>query len=201
VFVQALGGGERMAAARREVFERFERRVQQYLQRVPADATTLDIPVSVIAGTLRHIVPWHLRTHAEDQLPGLLDDGLAWLYAYVTPPGAEPWSTSPKALLDGVAPAPPPQPWSPKTLPPGTHGLSASVIARSQRTRLPHATAQVMMEKGYAATNVDDIAAAARVAKPAFYQYFEDKQHAFGSTGLPRSAHPRALRGGVLRRR
>jgi AcrR family transcriptional regulator len=35
------------------------------------------------------------------------------------------------------------------------------------------------MEKGYAATKVDDIVAAARVAKPTFYQYFEEKQHAF----------------------
>jgi AcrR family transcriptional regulator len=141
VFVQALGGAARMAAARREVFERFERRVQQYLQRVPADAMTLDIPVSAIAGALRHIVSRHLRTHAEDQLPGLLDDGLAWLYAYVRPAGAEPWSTSPRALLDGLAPSRSPQPWSPKTLPPARTGYrrarSRAAGARASFTR-PH---------------------------------------------------------------
>jgi AcrR family transcriptional regulator len=52
-------------------------------------------------------------------------------------------------------------------------------VARSQRTRLISATAEVTMQKGYAATKVDDIVAAARVAKPVFYQYFRDKQHAF----------------------
>jgi AcrR family transcriptional regulator len=179
VFVEALGGGTRVVAAHREIFERFERRLQQYLERVPADAMTLDIPVSAIAGALRHIVSLHVRTRTEDRLPGLLDDGLAWLYAYVRPPGTEPWSTSPYALLDRVAPSPAPQQWSPQRLPPGTHGLTASVIARSQRTRILGATARLTMQKGYAATNVDDIVAVARVAKPTFYQYFEDKQRAF----------------------
>jgi AcrR family transcriptional regulator len=45
--------------------------------------------------------------------------------------------------------------------------------------RLITATAHVTMEKGYAATKVDDIVTAARVAKPTFYEYFSDKQHAF----------------------
>ena len=180
VFVEALGGGERMAATRREAYERFERRVNQYMRVLPSDRPALDLPASAIAGALRHIVSRHLRTHTEDQLPARLDDGLAWLSAYVGPAGAKPWSTSAKALLDGAGDSqPPPGAWSPERLPPGTHGLSASVIARSQRTRLLYATAQVTMEKGYAATKVNDIVAAARVAKPTFYQYFEDKQHAF----------------------
>ncbi|HWX87030.1 MAG TPA: helix-turn-helix domain-containing protein, partial [Solirubrobacteraceae bacterium] len=35
------------------------------------------------------------------------------------------------------------------------------------------------MAKGYANATVEDIVAAARMAKPVFYRYFEDKQHAF----------------------
>jgi AcrR family transcriptional regulator len=181
VFIEALGGGERVRAMRTQAFERFERRVQQYMESVPSDSMTLDIPVSAVAGALRHIVSRHLRTHAEDQLPSRLEDGLAWLYSYVRPAGSELWSTSPKALLErgDVQPAQPPQVLTADRLPRGRHGLPASLVARSQRTRIIYATAQVTMEKGYQSTKVDDIVAAARVAKPTFYQYFEDKQHAF----------------------
>jgi AcrR family transcriptional regulator len=35
------------------------------------------------------------------------------------------------------------------------------------------------MQKGYAATRVEDIVALARVARPVFYNFFKDKEHAF----------------------
>jgi AcrR family transcriptional regulator len=57
--------------------------------------------------------------------------------------------------------------------------LPAGVVARSQRTRLIFATAEAMTAKGYANTTVEDIVGLARVAKPVFYRYFDDKQHAF----------------------
>lgn len=182
VFVEALGGGGRMLSERTQAFERFQRRVQQYVESVPSDSTTLDIPVSAVAGALRHIVSRHLRTHAEDQLPSRLEDGLAWLYSYVRPAGSGVWSTSPKALLEQVVaqrPSLPAEVLTADRLPRGRHGLPASLVARSQRTRIIYATAQVTMQKGYQSTKVDDIVAAARVAKPTFYQYFEDKQDAF----------------------
>jgi AcrR family transcriptional regulator len=84
VFIEALGAGERMRSERRHAFERFERRVGQYIASLPEDSATLDIPVSAVAGALRHIVSRHLRTHAEDQLPSLLEDGLAWLSSAAT---------------------------------------------------------------------------------------------------------------------
>jgi AcrR family transcriptional regulator len=182
VFVEALGGGGRMLEERTQAFGRFERRVQEYMERVPRDSMTLDIPVSAVAGALRHIVSRHLRTDAEDQLPSRVQDGLAWLYSYVRPARAELWSSSPKALLE-LTPAQqlpsPPLPRLPERLPPGRHGLATGLVARSQRTRIVYATAEVTMEKGYASTKIDDIVARACVAKPVFYRYFEDKQHAF----------------------
>jgi AcrR family transcriptional regulator len=60
------------------------------------------------------------------------------------------------------------------------------VVARSQRTRLIYATAEVMMAKGYQSATVTDIVAQARVARPVFYQYFADKQDAF----LEAQQHP-----------
>jgi AcrR family transcriptional regulator len=181
VFVEALGGGERMLAERTRAFGRFERRVEQLMERLPS-TITVDIPVSAVAGALRHIVSRHLRTQAEDQLPSRLDDGLAWLYSYLRTGASEPWSTSPRALLELVSATQIPtqaEPPRPERLPRGRHGLPASLIARSQRTRIIQATAEVTMQKGYAAAKVNDIVAAARVAKPVFYQYFQDKQHAF----------------------
>ena len=181
VFVESLGGGERMRAARREALARFEARVQQYLERVPTDAITLDVPAVAVAGALRHIVARSLRTSSEDQLPALVDGGLRWLYSYARARGSGPWSSSEDALLT-LASAPastPSQPAMPERLPPGRHGLPAAQVARSQRTRILLATAAVTMEKGYASTTVDEIVARARVAKPVFYEHFSDKQRAF----------------------
>jgi AcrR family transcriptional regulator len=181
VFVEALGGGGRMLQERTQAFGRFERRVHQFMERLPKDAMTLDVPVSAVAGALRHIVSRHLRTHAEDRLSSRLEDGLVWLYSYLRPAGSEPWSTSPRALLEQASAPQPPTAGASRAerLPRGRHGLPASLVARSQRTRIIYATAEVTMQKGYAATKVNDIVAAARVAKPVFYRYFQDKQHAF----------------------
>src|SRR5205807_2473939 len=123
-------------------------------------------------GALRHIIARHLRTNAEDKLPSLLEEGLVWLSAYAVPAGAALWSASDRALLDGSANLPLSDEWAPQPLPHGAHGLSAGVIARSQRTRLINATAEVMLAKGYQNAKISDIVAAARVAKPVFYATF-----------------------------
>jgi AcrR family transcriptional regulator len=179
LFIETLSGGERMREERTEAFGRFERRVQEYLEHAPRESSTLDVPVIAVVGALRHIVARHLRNRAEDELPACLEDGLAWLYSYTRAPEAEPWSTSPAALLEVLPTRSAPQPRAPERLPPGSHGLPAGVIARHQRTRLIYAIAEVMMAKGYANARVDEIVAAARVAKPVFYQHFRDKEHAF----------------------
>jgi AcrR family transcriptional regulator len=180
LFIEAMGGGERMLVERTRAFGRFERRAEEFLALTPQGFRTLDVPVTAVVGALRHIVSRHLRNYAEDELPSRLDDGLAWLFAYARAPGVERWSTSQKALQQGsptIAAAPPAA--RPERLPPGRHGLPAGLVARHQRTRLISAIAEVTMEKGYASTTVEDIAARARVAKPVFYRYFSDKQHAF----------------------
>ncbi len=178
VFVEALGGGERVAAERKRAFERFEARIRQHLARRPPDAPLLDVPVVALAGALRHIVARSLRARSEHELPSLVGPGLAWLYCYARPAGAQQWSDSARALLDRPVLAPSPE-WQPRRLPPGSHGLPAGVVARSQRTRLLLATAQVTMQRGYVEATVNEIVSAARVARPVFYEYFADKHEAF----------------------
>jgi AcrR family transcriptional regulator len=132
-----------------------------------------------VIGALRHVISRHLRTDSEDQLPARLQDGLAWLSCYAVPAGAPRWSTSPAALLQGVPEPSPRTAWAPETLPHGAHGLPAAMIARSQRTRLIFATAEVSMAKGYQKTKITDIVAAARVSRSVFYKYFASKEEAF----------------------
>jgi AcrR family transcriptional regulator len=185
LFIEALGAGAAIRAARGYVLEEFERRLEEMLERTPPDEPALDVPLMAVVGALRHIISRHLRTRREDQLPALLDDGLLWLSSYAVPGARERWSTSRDALL-APAEAPAVVEFSPETLPPGTSGLSPSVVARSQRTRLIHATAEVMTAKGYQGATIADIVAAARVARPVFYEHFADKEGAF----LEAQQHP-----------
>jgi AcrR family transcriptional regulator len=181
LFIEAMGPGERMLEERARALARFELHAAEVLEHAPANSGALDVPASAVVGALRNIVSRDLRNYAEDELPADLDDSLAWLYSYLRAPGTVPWSTSGQALLESSAVSAhqvwrPPRP---ERLPPGRHALPAGVVARHQRTRLIFATAEATMAKGYANTTVEDIVALARVAKPVFYRYFTDKQHAF----------------------
>jgi AcrR family transcriptional regulator len=186
LFIEALGAGPVIETARGRVLTEFERGAQDLLEGTPSDANGVDVPLMAVIGALRHIISRHLRTHAEDRLPSLLEVGLTWLSGYAVPPAASPWSTSPAALLPIAPKSSTPMAWAPEPLPRGTHGLPAGVIARSQRTRLINATAETMMVKGYANTTISDIVTAARVARPVFYAHFSGKEHAF----LEAQEHP-----------
>ena len=134
LFIEAMGGGERMLGERTRAFGRFERRAEELLQRTPRDAHTLDVPVIAVVGALRHIVSRHLRNYAEDELPTRLEDGLAWLYSYARAPGLERWSTSGKLLERPPASAAiPPQTARPERLPPGRHGLPAGMVPEAAK--------------------------------------------------------------------
>ncbi len=188
LFVEALGGGNRIRETRRVVLGAFEQRVQEFLDSTPDGTYTLDLPAVAAIGALRSILARHLRAHSEHQLPSLAEGGVAWVRSYAVPAGREHWSTSPRALL----PASPGRESGatsarrPTRLPRGRHGLPPRVIARSQRTRILYGTAEVMLAKGYAAATVADIVAAAGVSRDVFYEHFADKQHAF----LEAQQHP-----------
>jgi AcrR family transcriptional regulator len=182
VFIEALAGGSQVREELVGVLERFERRTEELLDD-PALGATLDVPAIALVGAVRSIVVRHLRTASEDLLPSLAADIHAWMQAYAHADAEARWSAGAHALLDerhAIAPSEaadgsPPE----ERLPRGRHGLSASVVARSQRTRIIRATAEVMLAKGYANATVTDIVAAAGVAREAFYQHFADKQQAF----------------------
>jgi AcrR family transcriptional regulator len=57
--------------------------------------------------------------------------------------------------------------------------LTTAEVTRNQRERIMYATAEVAKRKGYTASTIDDITAAARVDRRVFYSHFRDKQDAF----------------------
>jgi AcrR family transcriptional regulator len=186
LFVEAAAGGALIDDERKRVLGRFERLAQVFLDSMPADGERLDIPAAVIVGAIRSIVARRLRTNAEDELPAMVEDLIGWIASYGIPAGSTPWSSSPQALLAPPRRTPKPGAQIRTRLPRGRHGLPAGVVARSQRTRIIYATAEVTMDKGYASTTVADIVARAGVARDVFYEHFTDKQHAF----LEAQQHP-----------
>ena len=64
-------------------------------------------------------------------------------------------------------------------LPRGRHKLSRSEVRNSQRARLITAILEVVGQRGYEATTVADVVAAARVSRDAFYGQFRDRQDCF----------------------
>ena len=70
-----------------------------------------------------------------------------------------------------------------RPLPPGRHKLSRSFVTSDQRERILAAFADVVAEKGYAATTIEDVVRASRVSRTTFYEHFTNKEDAF-LTGL-----------------
>lgn len=65
------------------------------------------------------------------------------------------------------------------SLPRGRHGLTREEVERHQRVRVLAAVAATMAERGYTATTVADVIAAAGVSRETFYQLFDNKLDAF----------------------
>ena len=188
LFVETLAGGPRARRTQRVVVGAFEQVVREFIDSTPVGAETLDVPPVALLGAVRSIVARYLRTHGEDELPALAEDGVTWVRCYAVPPGRAHWSNGPDALLRAPS-EPVARPVSerrPRRLPRGRHGLPAGVIARSQRTRIIYGTAEVMLAKGYENATVTDIVAAAGVSREVFYEHFTDKQNAF----LEAQQHP-----------
>jgi len=67
-------------------------------------------------------------------------------------------------------------------LPPGRHGLPREFVIQNQRERLAAGLIAAVAERGYRATTISDIAAAAGVSRRTFYGYFKTKGECFADT-------------------
>lgn len=68
---------------------------------------------------------------------------------------------------------------SPEPLPRGRHGLSPEAVRASQRERVVRSMLALVADRGYTATSVPAVTAAARVARNTFYEFFPDKESCF----------------------
>jgi AcrR family transcriptional regulator len=68
---------------------------------------------------------------------------------------------------------------APAVLPRGRHNLPLEVVRASQRERLLQAMLDCVAERGYEATTVPQVVAAAKVSRNAFYALFPDKAACF----------------------
>jgi AcrR family transcriptional regulator len=64
-------------------------------------------------------------------------------------------------------------------LPSGRHELTREAVAASQRQRLLDGVAEAVAAKGYAATTIGDVVAAAAVSRRTFYEQFPDIESCF----------------------
>jgi AcrR family transcriptional regulator len=64
-------------------------------------------------------------------------------------------------------------------LPPGRHGLPRDFVAENQRERLLNGIVEAVAERGYNATTIGRIAAAAKISRRTFYEYFSGKEDCF----------------------
>jgi AcrR family transcriptional regulator len=190
LFVEGLSGTPKLREESLRVLERMEMRTEAAVESISSVDGAIDLPAIALVGAVRNIVSRRLRIHGEDQLLRLVDPLVDWIVSYRLPPGRERWTTDPRSLrapeLPGTEELPLDGRIARGRLPRGRHGLSPGEVIRSQRTRIIAATAEVTMRKGYAATTVADIVTAAGVAKDAFYEHFQDKEHAF----LEAQQHP-----------
>ncbi|GAA3979795.1 hypothetical protein GCM10023085_72570 [Actinomadura viridis] len=67
----------------------------------------------------------------------------------------------------------------PRRLPRGRHALAREEVERIQRSRLCLAMAEVMAEKGYVGTSVEDVLKRAGVSRQSFYTLFSSKIDCF----------------------
>jgi AcrR family transcriptional regulator len=190
LFIEGLSGAPRLREASVRVLDRMESGTEAAIDSVAAGEGPIDLPAIALVGAVRNVVSRRLRVHGEDRLLRIVDPLAEWIMSYRLPAGAQRWTNDARLGMGAQAAAVIGrrgyEPFGRSRLPRGRHGLTPGQVIRSQRTRIIAATAEVTMEKGYASTTVADIVAAAGVAKDAFYEHFQDKEHAF----LEAQQHP-----------
>ncbi len=179
LLVATLAAGPAAQDARDRAVAQMTTTVEDSLARAAPDAPAPDAPTGVALGTAHWLLGRQLR-QGNPELAAVGAELGAWVRSYTRPlaqhrwralqPGPPPPRTPHVAALEPTAPAP---------LRPGRPAGDAPDVARNQRLRIMLATADTAVEKGYTATTITDIAAAAGVSRKVFYSHFADKQEAF----------------------
>lgn len=144
-----------------------------------ASPCVLRLPPAAVQGGVGSLLADHLLG-AREATPEELRPGFeGWLRSYAVAAGQprwseEDWARCGRIFVGDRAAAPAPR----RRLPRGRSALPPEASAADRRERILDATCEVVAEKGYGATTVADVVAAARVTRGAFYSHFQCKQEA-----------------------
>jgi AcrR family transcriptional regulator len=127
------------------------------LEQMPAREQMPDDLAGAIGGGIHRVLYRRLHRHREAELPALGEELWAWAMSYPTPP-------RPLRLRRRRSPS--------------GNGALPPVVPHDPEQRILRAFTAVVAAKGYAATKIADIAAAASISQSTFYVHFEDKREA-----------------------
>jgi AcrR family transcriptional regulator len=120
-----------------------------------------DEMVKALLGGVQSVVQAHMRRHAEDSLPEVVDVLCDWVLGYELP-GAP-------LRLSG------------RRSRPNADGHPPPFVAYSQAERIIRALAAGAGERGYPAVSIAEIAARASISQATFYSHFADKDTALAA--------------------
>jgi AcrR family transcriptional regulator len=152
-------------------------------------ATAPDLPLEAVIGGLYRMIASRLR-RGERATATLRESVLEWLAHYDVPIGEHRWgSLAPHpAVVAGSHTSYPIH--VPEPLPPGRPRVSQAEVEANQRLRVVLAVADLVDEKGYAATTIVEIVKRAHIDLQTFYSLFSEKLDAliavqdFGAEGM-----------------
>ncbi len=176
---ETMAGGPQAMLERDRTVSEIEKLVEAARIDAPPEADSPDLPTRALIGATHWLLALRLR-YGEHELTELADELIRWAESYNRPSGEHRWRTLTPGPSPGVSPYVSELPLLPPSpIPTGRSRLSSGEIARNQRLRILFAAAEVAACKGYTASTVADIIAAAHVDKRVFYTHFRDKQQAF----------------------
>jgi len=158
--------------------------VERSLGKALPGAPVPDLPLAAVIGAVQRLLVSRLRRDgraAGEMSREILD----WINGYTRPKRSQRRRT--------LTPAAPPQPSpfvasmplrAPPARPPGRPRVSVSreEVTENHRQRMIFATAQTVVERGYAATTVADILKRTGIDGRVFYRHFDNKQDMFMAT-------------------
>ncbi len=173
----ALAAGPAALDARDRGIAEIASLIEEINTRMPATASLPDISSEVLIGAVFRLLSPRLR-RPESELPGLLDDVVAWIASYELPLSGHRWRS-----LEPVAVTPPASPLAPLIEPPalprGRPSLPKAQVEEIQRQRILFAAARASAKQGYAATTIGEITDLAHIDTRTFHRLFKGKQDVY----------------------
>jgi AcrR family transcriptional regulator len=175
VLLEALGAGTRVRAEHERLIADTEAAISRYLA-----AGELHLPAAALLGGVAGILSMRILVGEGPAVSALFPDLLAWVRSYSLPDAVLYSDRDWRALGRGtLGPAQRLRVEETALLPRGHAAIEPAQAAEQRRRRILAATARLCRERGYRATSVQDIVAAARVTRGVFYAQYRGKEDAF----------------------